>query len=137
MGTAAPGCCCCCLALKNHAVFVFKQCFLATTVVTLEHQQDDGNLGEETKHTTTLAANTEMNAEKRSRGGEGEGEDERGGGVFEDEEPSILERIMPPLPASRREVFLSVEAFSGLEQPFTAKGDQVSGRVFWNGEEVC
>lgn len=61
----------------------------------------------------------------------------RGGGVSEDEEPSLLERIMPPLPASRREVFLSVEAFSGLEQPFTAKGDQVSARVFWNGEEVC
>lgn len=100
----------------------------------LELKQDDGSLGEDTKQNTTSAKNIETNADNASP--EAEGEEEKGGGAFEDEEPSVLERILPPLPASRRGVFLRVEAFSGLEQPFTAKGNKVSAHVFRDGEEV-
>lgn len=58
-------------------------------------------------------------------------EDDRG-----ENEPSSLEKILPPLPASQREVFLHVHAISGLAQPFVAKGNTVLSRVFWGGQEV-
>ncbi|CAM9137499.1 unnamed protein product [Scytosiphon promiscuus] len=60
--------------------------------------------------------------------------DENQGG--ENEELSALERILPPLPAARKGVFVKVEAVLGLDVPFTARGKSVSARIFWGGQEV-
>ncbi|CAM9158684.1 unnamed protein product, partial [Sphacelaria rigidula] len=49
---------------------------------------------------------------------------------------TALERILPSLPAARHELFLRVEAVSGLEQSFSSGGSAVSARIFWGGEEV-
>lgn len=65
-----------------------------------------------------------------TEGMEREDEDE------EEEEPSALEKILPQFPASRKEVFLKVEAVLGLLPPFTARGSAVSAKVFWGGQEV-
>ena len=80
--------------------------------------------------------------EKEEEVGEGieeEGKREEGGEEAKEEEekePSALERILPAFPAARRQVFVQVEAVSGLIQPFAARGHILSARVFWNGEEV-
>lgn len=66
-----------------------------------------------------------------TEGMEREDEDEE-----EEEEPSALEKILPQFPASRKEVFLKVEAVLGLLPPFTARGSAVSAKVFWGGQEV-
>lgn len=49
---------------------------------------------------------------------------------------TALERILPSLPAARHELFLRIEAVSGLEQSFSSGGSAVSARIFWGGEEV-
>lgn len=80
----------------------------------------------------------EEGKEKGGDGGEGEGEGKgKDGGEEEEEvEPSVLEKILPTFPAAWRQVFVQVEAVSGLVQPFAAKGHVLSARVFWNGQEV-
>lgn len=76
----------------------------------------------------------------RSLEHDGDGDGEEGGEQEEDEEKeepsSALEKILPRFPASRKEVFVKLEAVSGLLPPFTARGSAVSARVFWAGEEV-
>lgn len=65
-----------------------------------------------------------------------DGDGEEGGQEEEEEEPSTMEKILPRFPASRKEVFIKVEAVLGLSPPFTARGSTVSARVFWGGHEV-
>lgn len=54
----------------------------------------------------------------------------------ENGELSVLERILPPLPAARNGIFVKVEAVLGLDVPFTAREKAVSARIFWGGQEV-
>lgn len=84
------------------------------------------------------SARGEHSGRSFEHGGGGDGEEGGGKGDEEDEEeePSALEKILPQFPASRKEVFVKVEAVSGLLPPFTARGNAVSARVFWGGEEV-
>lgn len=68
-----------------------------------------------------------------------DGDGEEGGGLKDEEEkeqPSALERILPQFPASRKEVFVKVEAVLGLLPPFTARGSAACAKVLWGGQEV-
>lgn len=76
---------------------------------------------------------TETNQQQHYGVQEGEEEDEED---KENEEPRAVDKILPPLPAAQREVFLTVEAVMGLMPPFAAIGNPVSAKVFWGGQEV-
>lgn len=62
--------------------------------------------------------------------------DTRESNELADQPRSALERILPPLPAARPEIFLRVMAVSGLEHSLSHGGSAVSVRVFWGREEV-
>lgn len=74
-------------------------------------------------------------SETFEHGEDGDGEEGREE-EEEEEEPSALEKILPRFPASRKEVFIQLEAVLGLLPPFTARGSTMSARVFWGGQEV-
>lgn len=76
----------------------------------------------------------EEEEKEKEEGKEEEREEEEGG--EKEEELSALEKILPTFPAARRQVFLQVGAVLGLIQPSAARGDALSARVFWNGDEV-
>lgn len=50
--------------------------------------------------------------------------------------PTVLERILPPFPASRRELYLHIQGFSGLTRPLNARGSPILAKVFWGRQEV-
>lgn len=50
---------------------------------------------------------------------------------------SLQERVLPPLPAARPEIFLRLEGVSGLEHSmFEASSGAIYARIFWCGDEV-
>lgn len=95
-----------------------------------DNPEQEGKVG-----STGEKCETQPEGEVAENSEHGEGEES-----IEDEDrrekPTALEKILPQFPAARREVFLKVEAVSGLWPPYTARGSAVSGRVFWGGQEV-
>lgn len=94
----------------------------------LEEKEVDGKEG--VQH----SARGEHHGQNSEHSGHGDGEESEG--EEGKEELSALEKILPQFPASRKQVFLKVEAVLGLLPPFTARGSAVTARVFWCGQEV-
>lgn len=85
-------------------------------------KEDDNERAHSSSHSEAEAEETE-DADEEKQGGE-------------QQEVSVLEGILPPLPAARNGVFVKLEAVLGLDAPFSTRGKTVSARIFWGGQEV-